>query len=1319
MHADIGETFPITIVGLSDLQGTNDIGRQHVQDAQMQLAQDLSYVSFVDSDQVIADSGLTNEEVMRDNLHFENAFFEQLADAVLEQPHLLQSLGLGDGGSDGTTDSHDGHHDGHDTGDTGGTDTGGTDTGGTHDTGSHDWHDDHNNEAPIAPPGVGASASEIAAYLEALAALPDGHTHTSETDKISEHMAALDLVARGDATHVAIGDGDWDDPSIWSNGEVPGDDARVLIPQGVTVDYGIVSDARLFTVRVDGKLDFATDTDSQMIFDTIVVSPTGYFEAGTPTDPVAADVNIDLIVAANGPIDTNWDPMLLSRGIIAHGKTTINGAEKDSHDKVTEDPMAGDTSIKFAEVPTGWQVGDTIVIAGTNYDGWAGNREDWTPPEDEIRVITQIDDDGRIHFDGPLVNDHDTPREDLKTSVANYTRNVSVETENADEVEIYERGHVMFMHNDDVDVRYAEFFELGRTDKSIEARPVSDFDTISFDSNVQGRYALHLHRAGVESADDPAILEGNAVFGSPGWGYVHHDSHAELINNASYDTFGAGFVAETGNETGNWTDNIAIFAMGTHWGVPKNTSEINGVFDTAKGGEGFWFQGRMVGSFDNIAASVNNGFVYFHRDNTDTMIDFDSDLFFLPDALHYDDIVSADDIPIRNFDGNETFASNSGLHVVKANTAQGHDVWSHLTDFTAWNVETGSYLQYTSHYILEDWDVIGKEASGYSTNNFGIWLGNNMSDIVIINPTIENFDTGINLNKEFTNGTSEDRHDYFVIDASMTDVNREYINYDSRDTIMSHDEAPGLDPNLELGRLVWSDSGDRITLLEGIKEDSLGVIDFPNGMDIFRLRQDDVIRYMETDGYFTTSDNAHYFLIDIYFTDRLTGELYKEIHPVWLEDLSLGASKFDNVVHNGIQDITVENGVSSAGGLVLDTAIPVIVAQTTEAMTMETHSMEAHTTEAQIDDMWLAGYDGEDILGIAVNDGALFVNTGNMENTDIAASGGTTVLASDGTFTLGASRTLAVFEAAAEVGFDGEDGTMAILDMEEGANLIFAAEDGDLGSIEEINSGAFGDSPDVQSGIDLGSATLSIDLNGLSPEAAQAFTLMDVDELVGVFSEALITGLGARDARIMIDYATDRVTMDLVEGNGQVDVTTIGAETDVTVGHEDLWQTLTDGHDILSETDSSNALPPGRGSVRSRLITRAPPCPTQRKPRQSHPPGFRMRNRRFRLVQRVEAQCLKSLMKSASTPGPDRIALPVFTSSVRPFPSASRRGADFGRFRHCSRAFRSSSGPEIRALARLAQTSSAKPGAAFMAFARARPRCSGIRAGNFRTGSRL
>ena len=1075
----------------------------------------------------------------------------------------------GDGGMD--------HGGGDDDGgmDHGGGDTGGDDGGMDHGDGDHGGH---NSTPDIPPPGVGASQSAINAFVDALAAAPEVHVHDNMSSaKGTEHTAAMELVERGDATHVAIGSGDWSDPNIWSNGEVPGDGAKVLIPDGVTVDYGTVSEARLFTVRVDGKIDFATDTNSQMIFDTFVVTPTGHLEIGTANDPVDPNVDIDLIVANNGPIDTNWDPMLLSRGLISHGTATIHGAEKDSHDKVTDDPMEGDTSVKMAGgVPTGWQVGDTIVIAGTHFEGYHWSAVDQRPEyssEDEVRVISQIDNNGTIWFDEPLEHDHDAPRDDLSTSVANYTRNISIETENAETAEVFERGHVMFMHSDNVDVRYVEFHELGRTDKSEEANAVEDIDNIRFDSNVQGRYSVHLHRTGVEDLENPAILEGNSVFGSPGWGFVHHDSNALLTNNASFDTFGAGYVAETGNETGAWVDNIAIFAEGTSWAIPKNTADTeDDLFDTAKGGDGFWFQGRMVGSVDNVAASVNTGFVYFHRDGNDTMINIDAAEFAYPGALYYIDEWGADHAPILSFDGNEVFAAREGLHVVKSNPNQDHDVHSHLDNFTAWSVVNGAHLEYTSHYILTNFDVVGNDGTGtpYWNADTGISIGNNTSDLTIINANVEGFKIGIDLNHSFNDTSiSEEYHDYTVVDATFSDVDIEYAQYDpSIDTITTASDLPFYDPDIEIdGTLYWDDGDNRELYITGTKTDSLGVTDYPDGIDRIRITREEMTGLLENNGYWTTSGGERYTLVDLYFTDRYTGEVYYETQPIYIGPANLGAGRYSDAIDNGTQNLTTVNGVKMAGDTplgVTQSATPITMQSQTASATMIDHT--AHETLAAMvadEDM-----DAMEALAFDIGDGELFVNTTDAADIDLTATGGSTVLATGGAeFDLSEGRTLTVFEAVANVGFDGDDGGTAILDMQEGSTVAFAAEDGDLGTIEEFSSGAYGDEPNVQSGIDLGNATLSIDLTGLTAESGTAFTLMDADEIVGIFEEAIVGGLGAQNAKIVVDYENDSVSLQLSAGDGAVEVETLGAETDVTSGEEALWAALTADQGIHSEHD--------------------------------------------------------------------------------------------------------------------------------------------------------
>ena len=544
----------------------------------------------------------------------------------------------------------------------------------------------------------------------------------------------MDLAPVAEATHVAVKSGAWFDPDVWANGEVPGEGAKVVIPDGVSLCYGEESDVSLFTVRVDGALHFATDRDTFMEVDTLLVTPSGALSIGTADAPVEVGVEAVISIADNGPIDVAWDPQLLSRGVITHGRVEIHGAEKENFLQVSVDPMAGDTSITFAENPEGWEVGDKIVLAGTKFVGSdivAQGAKVSAPTEDEELVITAID-GSTVYFDTPLAFDHDGPRADLKAYVANYSRNVRFETENADALPAHQRGHVMFMHNDDIDVRYAEFHELGRTDKSERAFDLDDLSGVEADTNVKGRYAVHIHRAGVGDQGDPAMLVGNAVWGSPGWGFVHHDSHAILDGNAAYDVFGAAFVSETGNETGRWVDNISIKTLGAN--VQSKNADDVAAFDLGRNGVGFWFQGRLVQAVDNVAATTPEGvgFAYFHRGLIGDFIPVDPDTVDQPGKLRYQDEIYIDKPNIELFKGNVAVGAERGLEVIKHGPRQGHDVRSMIEDFTAWESQTGVHLEYTGHYTLTNLDLVGPSDEALRPHySAGVRISRNAFDIVV------------------------------------------------------------------------------------------------------------------------------------------------------------------------------------------------------------------------------------------------------------------------------------------------------------------------------------------------------------------------------------------------------------------------------------------------------------------------------------------------------------------------------------------------------------------------------------------------------------
>lgn len=697
-------------------------------------------------------------------------------------------------------------------------------------------------------------------------------------DMQAEMMAALSLVDYEDVTHAAAQDGSWCDPYTWHNQQIPGNGARVVIPEDRVVSYGAISNARLKTLRVDGELRFSITASTRLVLDTLVVDPRGSLVIGSEETPVNELARAEIVIAENGDIDAGWDSLLLSRGILSLGRVIIHGHPKTAHLPVAVNPTAGETSIALQRQPESWREGDTVLVVGTRYSGWKWNNAagavTYHGTQDEVRKIVAIN-GNMLTLDRPLDFDHLSPRADLKTRVANFTRNVAILSESGASLPAHQRGHLMFMHGRDVDVRFTELTELGRTNKSIPSIEARDLTETQADSNVRGRYSFHLHHTSSEDPRNPVTAVGNAAFRSPGWGFVQHDSHANFYSNVTYDTFGAGFVAESGNETGAWVDNLAVKAEGNEEFNPKNGNDFPN-FDIAKTGDGFWFQGRLIRSVANVAASVNHGFVYLHRG--EEMLDFPADRFMLPEALGYGREVHADEVPIRNFHGNEAFASTVGLFVVKADPIQGHDVYTELTNFTAWEVIGGAAIEYTAHYMLGGFDLTGSTPERFRQPEFGIQLGTNTTDVVVRSPSINAFPEGIRMKRRQTDPANEGLSQYVVIGASYTGVTNPITNYDpDLDLVLEFsDLVPGrfaieLDNNMQF-EFLRTDQGVQYS---GGKIDSIGDNPLPGGSDELGVSVPDMIALLEREGYYRTGSGDAYAVVEQYFSDRATADVHK------------------------------------------------------------------------------------------------------------------------------------------------------------------------------------------------------------------------------------------------------------------------------------------------------------------------------------------------------------------------------------------------------------------------------------------------------------
>src|SRR6056297_585184 len=687
----------------------------------------------------------------------------------------------------GDTTDHSSHDMGGDTTDHSAHDMGGDTT----DHSSHDMDNGHDHVETTQPVGglpLEATQAEIDAYVQSITTAPDmDHSmHMDDMGKMMEHGELLDLVPRAEATHIAIRSGDWFDPATWHNGLVPGDDAKVLIPKDISIRYNGESDASLFTLRVDGELSFATDMNTKMLIDTFVVDSSGRLEIGTKDNPVQRAFDTKIIFANNGDIDVSWDPTLLSRGLISHGQVDIHGEEKTEFLKVADAPMAGDTQIILSEIPENWSVGDTIVITGTHKEGWRwdGAKMAHFESQDEEVTITAID-GNTITIGEPLKFDHDTPRDDLAAYVANMTRNITFTSEDGEASALHHRGHVMFMHNDDVDVRYAAFDDLGRTDKSRPAGDLDFFDTIEADTNIKSRYSFHFHKTGTEIDNDPAFAIGNAVSGSPGWGFVHHSSHADFVKNVAFDVFGAAFAAEDGDETGIWRENLAIRSVGVSSGdhAVKWSPDVERD-DNGRTGEGFFFAGRLVEAMDNVAANTTHGFVWLTRG---LRTDNNAETLEHAEMAIGQNSIAPSKAPIQEFSGNEAFGTEHGLIVVKASPFQGHDFRTFIEDFVNWETRNGINLTYTSKYTLKDIDILATQTDEwFGRPQTGLIFGTNTLDLIAHTMSIEGFATAVDFSDHFTFDLGDREVGHTLIDFALSSNTNDFANFNpARHTIMS------------------------------------------------------------------------------------------------------------------------------------------------------------------------------------------------------------------------------------------------------------------------------------------------------------------------------------------------------------------------------------------------------------------------------------------------------------------------------------------------------------------------------------------------------
>jgi|GEM_PF-1326992 len=570
-------------------------------------------------------------------------------------------------------------------------------------------------------------------------------------------IAHWDKVPRFGAnpTNVAVMDGLWSDAATWSDGDIPAKDDIVSIPTGVSVVYDVYSQVKLDAIEVSGQLSFATDVDTSLWLNELMVMPSGTLTIGTSEDPVSAAVSAEIVITDTPGVDgmhyktgtveqPGIDPQQWGNGLIGFGTIEVHGQEKTaSYIRLAQEPLAGDRVLVLESEPLNWRPGDELVLPDT--------QSDWNRTRVEELIIESVD-GNRVTLTQPLAHSHLGPRSSaggdplVLPHIGNLSRNVVVRSENPDGV----RGHVAFLAKADVEVSYARFKDLGRTTTAQldDTQLTASGEVTHIGGNQQARYAMHFHHViGPNNPEDTGYqfeVTGNAVDGALRWGIVVHGSHYGLIkDNFVYDYQGAGFVTENGQETYNhFEGNFAVLSNG------------NAKFKAGNGGEGFWFRSPLTRAVNNVSANSDRaGFNYYvqnlHGTNRDVWVKSafrGADLSTDAEVIRY----NAFKAPILQFDSNEVYAS-----------AAVYDSWvtipeekQFVTNLRGWNTSDNEFSLSSydnKNLVVDGLTLIGdvtrldpkKGQQHQPISRVGIEAVRHSHNINILNSEIRGVQTGI------------------------------------------------------------------------------------------------------------------------------------------------------------------------------------------------------------------------------------------------------------------------------------------------------------------------------------------------------------------------------------------------------------------------------------------------------------------------------------------------------------------------------------------------------------------------------------------------
>jgi len=321
-------------------------------------------------------------------------------------------------------------------------------------------------------------------------------------------------------------------------------------------------------------------------------------------------------------IETN-NAFLMAMGEGATISIHTDDAAKESWTQLDATAEAGNTSLSFTEA-TGWEVGDRIAVASTDFD--ADQAEEFT--------IVAVSDGGRtVTVDRPIASTHygevetfnDPDGEvhtlDMRAEVGLLSRDVTIkgDVDYDDSVPLNQQadqygGHTMVMHGGEMYLSGVELAYMGQ-------------------AGILGRYPAHWHELGDVSGQ---YIRDSSIHHSFNKGVtVHNTQGAEVRDNVVFETISHNYYLEEEDTFDNdLIDNLGINARhvgrfgefgGAQDGNPSNFYTPNAdntwTGNHAAGSDDIGFYIRLTGDRvydfgtmeDNSAHSAGDRALYVHH----------------------------------------------------------------------------------------------------------------------------------------------------------------------------------------------------------------------------------------------------------------------------------------------------------------------------------------------------------------------------------------------------------------------------------------------------------------------------------------------------------------------------------------------------------------------------------------------------------------------------------------------------------------------------------------------------------------------------------